>query len=186
MTDAIEKGHWTAVIPYHQRGVAYSATGQNALAIKDFTEVIRLNPKYAQAYLDRGLAWYKTDLDKAIADYTEAIRLDPKFAWAYCDRGLAWSAKKDPDKAIADFNDALRLDPKLGEAYLHRGKAWQAKGKTRMEMAADFAQAKRLGIDAPGPEPEAEEAPVVTVPMVVKASRVDPELLQVGQCPARR
>ena len=48
-------------------------------AAADYNEVIRLNPKDADAYRSRGVAYRdKGDLDKAIADYTEAIRLDPK------------------------------------------------------------------------------------------------------------
>ena len=48
-------------------------------AIADFTEAIRLDPKYAEAYCNRGCAYRnKGDYDKAIADFTEAIRLNPK------------------------------------------------------------------------------------------------------------
>ena len=174
LTSAVERVAVLPSIPYRQRAQAYSATGQNALAIKDLTEVIRLDPKFARSYFDRAVLWAKTDPDKAIADFDEAIRLDPKLVMAYDGRGVAWLNKGDLDRAIADFNEALRLDPNYATAYLHRGEAWQAKGKTE-EMGADFAQAKRLGIDAPGPEPEA--IPVPDVPKRVKADRVDPFLL---------
>ena len=47
-------------------------------AIDDFTDAIRIDPKYATAYYNRGLVWKaKGDNDKAMADYDEAIRLDP-------------------------------------------------------------------------------------------------------------
>ena len=83
-------------------------------AIADCNEAIRLDPKYALAYNNRGNAWHdKKNYDKAIADYNEAIRLDPTYAFAYNNRGDAWYDKKDYDKAIADFNEAIRLDPKL-------------------------------------------------------------------------
>ena len=60
-------------------------------AIADYDQAIRLDPKYAAAYHNRGLAWYaKKEYDKAIADYDEAIRLDPKYAVAYDNRGDAW------------------------------------------------------------------------------------------------
>jgi tetratricopeptide (TPR) repeat protein len=43
--------------------------------------VINLDPKNAQAYYDRGNAYYnKGDRDRAIADLTQVITLDPKFA----------------------------------------------------------------------------------------------------------
>jgi tetratricopeptide (TPR) repeat protein len=47
-------------------------------AIADYTEAIRIDPKYAHAYYGRAAAWNaKGDKDKEMADYNEAIRLDP-------------------------------------------------------------------------------------------------------------
>ena len=56
-------------------------------AIADYTQVIRLDPKYVFAYRERGIASKKERDGKAIADFNEAIRLDPKYAFAYYDRG---------------------------------------------------------------------------------------------------
>lgn len=66
-----------------------AATDQNE-KIRCYTQAIRLDPKYANAYNNRGNA--KNNLgryQKAIGDYDEAIRLDPKYAYAYNNRGLA-------------------------------------------------------------------------------------------------
>ena len=52
-------------------------------AIANYNEAIRLDPKLARAFNNRGFAYYgKREYDKAIADCSEAIRLDPKIAWA--------------------------------------------------------------------------------------------------------
>jgi tetratricopeptide (TPR) repeat protein len=41
-----------------------------------------LNPTYAEAYYNRGIAWAdKGDYDRGIADYTRAIELNPKAEW---------------------------------------------------------------------------------------------------------
>ena len=62
-----------------QPGRAYAKKGDYDKAIADYTEAIRLDPKNAEAYCNRGHAYEeKGDYDKAIADCTEAIRLDPK------------------------------------------------------------------------------------------------------------
>ena len=93
-------------------------------AIVDYNEAIRLDPKFAQAYSSRGLAYYqKGDLDRAIADYGEAIRLDPKYAYAYNNRGNAYYHKHDENRAIVDYSEAIRLDPKYAQAYFNRGVA---------------------------------------------------------------
>ncbi len=55
-------------------------------AIADSTEAIRLDPKYALAYRNRGVSWEaKKEYEKAIADLNEAIRLDTKSARPYFD-----------------------------------------------------------------------------------------------------
>lgn len=62
--------------------------------IADYTKAIRLDPKNAEAYSDRGVAYKEIgQSDKEIADFSEAIRLDPKYAKAYYGRGLAYQRK---------------------------------------------------------------------------------------------
>jgi tetratricopeptide (TPR) repeat protein len=81
-------------------------------AIADYSEVIRLDAGYAEAYHNRGTAWArKREYDKAIADYNEAIRLDAGYAEAYYNRGLTWYYKKDYGRARADWEKALQIDP---------------------------------------------------------------------------
>jgi lipoprotein NlpI len=101
---------------YNNRGIAYDEKKDFDRAIADFTEAIRLDPKYAAAYDNRGNAYNaKGDFDRAIPDYTEAIRLDPKNAFAYRHRGLAYFYNGNFAKALADLGQASGLDPK--DAY---------------------------------------------------------------------
>ena len=96
----------------------------------ELPEAIRLNPKYVEAYVYRGIAhWHKGEYDKAIADHTEAIRLDPKDADAYNDRGLAYCNKDEYGRAIADFTKAIRFNPKYAIAYANRGAAYEKMGE---------------------------------------------------------
>lgn len=67
------------------RGRAYHCRGREhlALAIADFNEAIRLNPKNCEAYYSRAEAYKeKGDRDKAMADSLRARRLDPNYASA--------------------------------------------------------------------------------------------------------
>ena len=129
---------------YKNRGNAYYDKKDYDRAIADYSEVIRLDPKYALAFYNRGLAYYdKGDLDRAIADSSEAIRLDPKHALAFYNRGIAYDAKGGVDRAIADYNEAIRLDPKLDLAFASRGYAYFSLGDFT-SSASDLLRANEL------------------------------------------
>jgi tetratricopeptide (TPR) repeat protein len=117
----IESGGWRVKAAHNNRGNAYFAKKDYAPAIADYTEAIRLDPKYALAHVNRGNA-YKAmgDYDRAIADYTEALVFDQKNALAYFKRGSAYEAKGDYGRAVADFTDAIRLNPNNADAFNSR------------------------------------------------------------------
>ena len=87
-------------------------------AIADYNEAIRLDPKYALAYNNRGIAWRdKKEYDKAIADYNEAIRLDPKYAVAFDNRGDVMEESRRnttrPSPITTRPSDSIRNSRKL-------------------------------------------------------------------------
>lgn len=131
-------------ILHNSRGISWGEKGFGDLALADFNEAIRLDPKYATAYSSRGNLWGdRGDNDKAIADHSEAIRLNPKLAPAYSNRGVSWMAKGEHDRALADLNEAIRLEPKFMDAYNARGFVWKARGDSRRAVE-DFEQVIRL------------------------------------------
>jgi len=92
--------------------------------IARYTEAIRLDPKNALNYSERGIAWLsKRQYDKAIEDFSEVIRLDPRNFSAYGNRGMAWASKKETEKAFDDYDESIRLNPKNVLLYGNRGNA---------------------------------------------------------------
>ncbi|MDR0746687.1 MAG: tetratricopeptide repeat protein [Helicobacteraceae bacterium] len=109
-----------------------------------YSQAIKLDPKYALAYYNRGVAYYYLgEYNKAIADYTQAIEFDPKYAPAYHNRGVAYDNLNDHNKAIGDFNQAIKLDPKDAYAYYNRGFAY-AKLNDYSKAIDDFNQVIEL------------------------------------------
>ncbi len=110
-------------------------------ALRDYDEVIRLEPEWPAAYNNRGHCWQiKKEFNKAITDYGHAIRLDPMYALAYRNRGLAWKVEGDYDKAINDFDEAIWINPMDAEAHVARGTVWYDKEEYDKAIA-DFNQA---------------------------------------------
>jgi tetratricopeptide (TPR) repeat protein len=86
------------------------APGDFDSKINDYSEAIRLNPDFAEAYKSRGNMYVrKFDLEKALADYEAALKLNPQYPEAYYNRGSVRSELGDADGALADFAEALRF-----------------------------------------------------------------------------
>src|SRR5205823_6145056 len=77
--------HWDQVAhARYQRGTAYVTKKEYDLALADFNESIRINPKEARAFVARGgIYLFRGEYKRAIADFDEGIRLDPNYAFAY-------------------------------------------------------------------------------------------------------
>lgn len=104
-------------------------------AIAKWKRVKEMEPKYAVAYYNLGLA-YKTKgmIDEAISEYKQAISLNPDYADCHYYLGLAYLEKGVLDDAGRSFENALHINPKykeaksrLGLAYLKMNKLDKAK-----------------------------------------------------------
>jgi tetratricopeptide (TPR) repeat protein len=132
--------------------------GKNDIAgaIADYDRAISIDPKLADAYLNRGKAKRAAgDLDGAIADYEMMAELDVRMAinnrditQAYLNRGYIRSNHMDLDGALADFDKAIQLDPNDADAYFKRGRAFLIVGNASFAIA-DFD--KSISIDDRNP-----------------------------------
>ena len=110
---------------YNQRGVAKVRGGYNLDdAIADFTSALNKNPKFVDAWKNRGLARKMQDNYKgAFDDFNQAIRLNGRSPDLYNLRGSALLDKQAFNSAIADFGKAIALDSNYTKAYVNRGLA---------------------------------------------------------------
>ncbi len=92
-------------------------------AIGYLNNAIKLQPDYAQAYYNRGNAYYGLGLYKrAIKDYNETLRLKPKDIDAYYNRGNAYFFLGNNKLGCLDAQKACELgDCKLLEVAKGKG-----------------------------------------------------------------
>lgn len=95
------------------RGIIHNRNGDLSAALADFNAALAINDGLAEAYLNRGNAYYLSGrYDDALADYEHSLALDVRKPWAaWYNIGLVYDAKKDADKAREAYEKALELNP---------------------------------------------------------------------------
>ncbi len=113
-------------------------------ALDYWNKAIRMNPKSAEAYNNRGLAFYNLKrYQQALKDYSQAIRMNPADSIAYNNRGNAYYEMLKYKPAEADFNKSLELNPQYANAYLNRGLVFYQLDK-KEQACIDFEKACEL------------------------------------------
>lgn len=109
-----------------------------------YNEVIKSNPKDAEAYFNRGNAKAALgNYQAAIPDYDEAIELDSQLVIAYYNRGLSKSILENYQDAIADYDETIKLNPQYVDAYHYRGFTKACSGNYQ-DAIADYDEAIKL------------------------------------------
>ena len=107
---------------YLNRANLYSDRKDYRLAIADYDQVLRVNPKNAVAYALRGLNYQRRgDNQAAIKDFNSAVRIDPNNAIAYFARGISYHLQGDYQGALAAYEKATVQDAKLLAAVNNLG-----------------------------------------------------------------
>jgi tetratricopeptide (TPR) repeat protein len=113
---------------FHKGESAYK-NGAYAEAIDLYSQVLKSDPEYLNAYLQRGFCHsLQREYQAAVDDFSSVISRKNDHLWAYTSRGSAYNKLGKPELAIKDFNRVLELDPKNQEAYNNRGWAKKAIG----------------------------------------------------------
>ena len=136
---------------YYLRGNSAANLQLFDIALADYTEAVRLNPRLVEAYQSQGLLnIYNGDYNQAIDDFEQVLQLDPQSGDAQFGKALAialqQSALTGDDWEIGVLpllNQSIQQEPELAVAYLMRGLAQVELGNSE-EARADFEQARDL------------------------------------------
>lgn len=123
LTKAIEQEHnepKKLALAYRFRGLAYKHLGQREQALRDFLEVIRIDPQLDLGYYDAGVIYNRTNrYQEAVEAMTRAIALrqqNSSLALPLSERGNAYFHLGQFEKAQADLVAAVRRNPRDPDA----------------------------------------------------------------------
>jgi tetratricopeptide (TPR) repeat protein len=122
---------------YALRGVGVGRyRGDFDLAIADYDEALRLDPKIVTAYSGRGGIYVrKGRFDLARRDLDEGLKLEPNNSGVHNALGNYYLAMGDYGSAIAEYNTAIRISPQYLYPYRSRAEAYEARGDFAAALA---------------------------------------------------
>jgi tetratricopeptide (TPR) repeat protein len=91
-------------------------------AIKWYDKAIELDPKYADAWYNKGNALNSLGkYEEAIENFDKALKIDPNYASAWNNKGYAIDKLGKYQEAIEHYNKAIELDPNIVSAWSNKG-----------------------------------------------------------------
>lgn len=145
----------TAVALYINRGAMHLRRKEAALALADFDEVVKREPKNAEAFVNRGAALVLLGRPgQAVAALTQALSYGVREPHkAFFNRGAAREALGDPRGALEDYETALAIKPDWAPAEQELARFIRSKRDGLLAKLAD----PNLGEGDREPEPEGED-----------------------------
>jgi len=127
---------------YRTRANIWSGLGRHQEALADWDQAIRINPKDALFYNNRGGEKFNLGrFDEAIADYDRSLEIDSNFLFAYLNRGVAkLRSKNHSADALHDLEHVAEKAPNFPDIHHVRGDA-HSKLHRYPEAVADYDQA---------------------------------------------
>ena len=120
-TDLIKSSEQPLIL-HNVCGAANAALKRYDAAIENYKSAIDLNPNYADAFNNMGIAQQENnDLDGAISSYNKAIEIKPNFAEAFNNLGNLYRIIGNYEEAHRCGQKAIHLKPDYPEAYNNLG-----------------------------------------------------------------
>jgi len=126
-------------------GFSYAEKKEYQKAIEAFKQAILIDPSFALAHYNLGLAYVALGLHlEAIEAFKQAIRFNPGFAEAYYDLGVSYNTLRFHRKAIEACKQAIRIDPDKADYHYLLGVNYE---HLRLDSEAMEAFDKAIWID---------------------------------------
>ena len=137
---------------YYNDGIKSINEKKYEKALENFSQAIKMNPNYTDAYSKRGMIYGKIEnYDKAIQDYGKVIEQDSKNAIAYRERGICLYSLNQYDNALKDFKEAVQFG---------------FKDKTLTNLIRELEEKEKSGGKDNGGDSQIDEPPTPPPPQV--------------------
>lgn len=150
----------STALEYERRADHHQFNHEYEAALEDYTKAIELDPKMAEAYLQRGniygdLPKERGGEERAMADYTRCLEIDPNNASARWNRATGEGNSGKPNEAIADWTAFIEGDTDfshqvegkvktLARAHFYRGRTYQWNLHDPAKAIEDYTLALQL------------------------------------------
>lgn len=108
---------FSAAQAFYNRGLQQVQARDTAGAIASYKEALRLDPNFASAYNNLGVALFSSNVDSAGKLFLMASQRDPSHAMYHFNVALVNGKKGRTADAIKEHQEAIRLDPKYPRAH---------------------------------------------------------------------
>ena len=134
----------TTARDFYAKGTIRAQAKEYRAAIEDYTQAIKLDSRFVDAYLKRCEMRYKlSDYQGVLNDCYEVFNIDPTVAKAHYYQGRARYSLGYIQPAIDSYNLAIARDRKYPQAYYYRGMAYKDLNATSSAIE-DFNRAGKL------------------------------------------
>lgn len=97
---------------HYARGVAYSVSGRDLLAVSEYQDAVRTNPDYLVARIDLGTALIKVgQVEESIRHFLQALSISPGNAYAHFNLGFAFDKLGDLRRSLFHYAEVLKVMP---------------------------------------------------------------------------
>ena len=118
---------------------SYSTIGNKEMALKEYMEILNINPRHAPSLHSIALIYYDLrDYDKCIIYAVRTVEADPKTAHHHYTLGLAYYQLKDWERSETALNEAVTIDHDYVNAIITLGLVYY--NKTEYPMAIKLYQ----------------------------------------------
>lgn len=131
----------------YRRARAASLRGDFSRALAWLDLAIRRRPDFAEAYLQRGIAYAALGLpERAVADFTRVVGgFSVELSLAYVNRAAAHEQMGALEQALADSETAARIAPDRLLPYYNRCRVLARLGE-RVRALEDYRRCQQLGL----------------------------------------